>query len=390
MDDEWREYYAQRATAEPWTAEALERRQHFMDSQTREPTLSEVMTAQLETARFEPRQKESARVIIGNLDEAGYFRGTLEEAAYPVGCTVLEAEEVLARVQQFDPPGIAARNLSECLLIQLERQGRGSSLESRIVRDHLEDLARRKMPEIARALKVTPSDIQRAAENIRNLDPRPGSAFAHDENQVINPDVTVFEDEGDFHVRLNDGDIPGLRLSDSYKDMVGLGGEGKDVREFLREKIRGGRFFIKCLQQRQQTILAISNEILKRQRDFFEKGPSHLRPMTMSQVADSVGVHETTVSRAVSGKYMATPHGVFELKYFFTSGYTTEDGGTLSNESVRQAITELVKSENPKKPLSDQGLAEALAAQGIPIARRTIAKYREQLGILPSSMRRGF
>jgi RNA polymerase sigma-54 factor len=225
---------------------------------------------------------------------------------------------------------------------------------------------------------------------IRQLDPRPGAAFAFDENQVISPDVTVAEEDGEFHVRLNDGDLPNLRLSDGYKDMVGLGGEGRDVREFLREKIRGGRFFIKCLQQRQQTILAISEEILKRQKDFFVGGPSHLRPMTMSQVAEAVGVHETTVSRAVSGKYMATPHGVFELKYFFTSGYTTEDGGTLSNESVRQAIQELVKTENPKKPLSDQALAEALAGQGIPIARRTIAKYREQLGILPSSMRKGF
>ncbi len=390
LGDEWREYYVQRATAEPWTTEALERRQHFLDSQTRGPTLHEVMSEQLEFERFDERKEAAARVIIGNLDDAGYFRGKIEEAAYPVGCTVLEAEEVLERVQQFDPPGVAARNLAECLLIQLKRQEQPNSLEIRIIQNHIEDLARRKIPEIARALKVSAADVQRAAENIKKLDPRPGSAFAADENQVINPDVVVFEEGGDFHVALNDEDLPKLRVADDYKDMVGLGGEGRNVREFLREKIRGGRFFIKCLQQRQQTILAISREILVRQRSFFENGAAHLRPMTMSQVAEAVGVHETTVSRAVSGKFMATPQGVFELKYFFTSGYITEDGESMSNESVRQAIMDLVKGENPKKPLSDQGLAEALAAQGIPIARRTIAKYREQLGILPSNMRRGF
>ncbi len=390
LGDEWREYYAQRSTAEPWTAEALERRQHFLDSQTRGPTLHEFMSEQLEFERFDERRKAAARVIIGNLDDAGYFRGKIEEAAYPVGCTVLEAEEVLERVQQFDPPGVAARNLAECLLIQLKRQEQPNSLEIRIVQKHIEELARRKIPEIARALKVSPADVQRAAENIKKLDPRPGSAFAADENQVINPDVVVFEEGGDFHVVLNDEDLPKLRVADDYKDMVGLGSEGRNVREFLREKIRGGRFFIKCLQQRQQTILAISREILVRQRSFFESGAAHLRPMTMSQVAEAVGVHETTVSRAVSGKFMATPQGVFELKYFFTSGYVTEGGESMSNESVRQAILDLVKGENPKKPLSDQGLAEALAGQGIPIARRTIAKYREQLGILPSNMRRGF
>jgi RNA polymerase sigma-54 factor len=390
LGDEWREYYAQRSTAEPWTAEALERRQHFLDSQTRGPTLHEFMGKQLEFERFDERRQAAAQVIIGNLDDGGYFRGKIEEAAYPVGCTVMEAEEVLERIQQFDPPGVAARNLAECLLIQLRRQEQPHSLEIRIVQNHLEDLARRKIPEIARALKVSPAEVQRAAENIKKLDPRPGSAFAADENQVINPDVVVFEEDGDFHVALNDEDLPRLRVSDDYKDMVGLGSEGRNVREFLREKIRGGRFFIKCLQQRQQTILAISREILARQRGFFESGAAHLRPMTMSQVADAVGVHETTVSRAVSGKFMATPHGVFELKYFFTSGYVTEGGDSMSNESVRQAIMDLVKGENPKKPLSDQGLAEALAGQGIPIARRTIAKYREQLGILPSNMRRGF
>lgn len=390
LSDEWREYYAQRSTAEPWTAEALERRQHFLDSQTRGPTLHEFLGGQLEFERFDERRQAAARVIIGNLDDAGYFRGKIEEAAYPVGCTVMEAEEVLGRVQQFDPPGVAARNLAECLLIQLKRQEQPNSLEIRIIQNHLEDLARRKIPEIARALKVSPAEVQRAAENIKKLDPRPGSAFAADENQVINPDVVVFEEGGDFYVALNDEDLPKLRVSDDYKDMVGLGSEGRNVREFLREKIRGGRFFIKCLQQRQQTILAISREILTRQRGFFENGSAHLRAMTMSQVADAVGVHETTVSRAVSGKFMATPHGVFELKYFFTSGYVTEGGDSMSNESVRQAIMDLVKSENPKRPLSDQGLAEALAGQGIPIARRTIAKYREQLGILPSNMRRGF
>ncbi len=388
---EWRGAFAQRATAEPWTAEALERRRHFFDSQTRPTTLREFLLDQLGLEDIPGRLLEPARVIIGSLDENGYFRGTLDEVAYPLGLTPSDAEEALTCVQALDPPGIAARDLSECLLIQLrQKAGGGDSLETRIVKDHLEDLARRKIPEIARALGVTHAEVQEAAAAIKNLDPRPGRAFAPDDNPVVVPDVVVERDGDGYSVSLNESEIPTLRISDDYKDMIGLGGPNREIRDYLREKIRGGRFFIRCIQQRQQTILAIAREIVARQSEFLESGPSHLRPMTMSAVAAAAGVHETTVSRAVSGKYMATPQGLFEMKFFFTSGYTTDAGQTLSNESVRREIQEIVKSEDPRNPLSDQALVGGLAARGIRVARRTVAKYREQLGILPSNLRREF
>lgn len=391
MDNEWREYFAQRATAEPWTAQALEKRQHFFDSQTRDPTLQEVLLEQLAMTELPAELLPAAKAVIGNLDDNGYFREAIEEVAYLGRCTNLQAEEALERVQQLDPPGVAARNLSECLAIQLARKGEADSLESKIVKNHLDELGRRKLPEIARALGVTVSDVQAAAAAIGKLDPRPGRAFASEPQMIAVPDVFVEMDGDDaYTVRLNDDEVPSLRISNDYKDMLAQAAAGRELREYLREKIRGGRFFMKCLQQRQQTLLQIAREIVTRQKEFFDLGPSHLRPMTMGQVADAVGVHETTVSRAVSGKYMQTPRGIFEMKYFFTSGYTTEGGDVVSNESVRQAIVEIVKGESTQRPLSDQEIVEALQGRGIPIARRTVAKYREQLGILPSHLRKSY
>jgi len=227
-----------------------------------------------------------------------------------------------------------------------------------------------------------------AAEIIAGLDPRPGRAFSSEPEQIITPEVIVEWDGDDYAVRLSGDDIPRLRIADAYKDMVS--GGSREVRDYLRDKIKGGKFFIKSIQQRQQTILNIAREIVARQRDFLDYGPSHLRPMTMSQVADVVGVHETTVSRAASGKYMSTPQGIFEIKYFFTHGYTNSDGESVSNESVRQAIVALVKEENPRKPHSDQEIVRILTGQGLAVARRTVAKYREQLGILPSHLRKSF
>jgi RNA polymerase sigma-54 factor len=276
------------------------------------------------------------------------------------------------------------------LLIQLRRNGRQYSLESRIVQHYLEDLARRKLPEIARELRVPVAEVQKAAESIARLEPKPGRPFSTEEEQTIIPDVIVERDGADYVVSLNSDEVPSLRVGDGYKDMLSQTGSNREVRDYLRDKIRGGRFFIKCIQQRQQTLLNIAREIIARQREFFDSGPAHLRPMTMSQVAQAAGVHETTVSRAVSGKYMATPRGLFELKYFFTSGYTTAEGESVSNESVRQAIAEIVRVEDTKHPLSDQDIVAMLSERGLPIARRTVAKYREQLGIRPSHLRKSF
>ena len=390
LGDQWTEYYAQRATSEPWTADAQARRQHFFDSQTRPPTLQQHLLDQLSGSDITVRQRGIAVVVIGNIDEQGYLRATTAEISSQAGCLEEEAEKVIEVVQGFEPAGVAARDLSECLLIQLHRSGRQYSLESRIVQHHLEELSRRKLPEIARQFHVSLKDVQEAAEAIARLEPRPGRPFSAEDEQTILPDVVVERDGDSYTVSLNDDEIPSLRIGDGYKDMLSQSNTDREVRDYLREKIRGGRFFIRCVQQRQHTLLNIAREIVERQRDFFDLGPAHLRPMTMSKVAQAVGVHETTVSRAVSGKYMVTPRGLFELKYFFTSGYTTDNGEAVSNESVRQAIAEIVRGEDSRHPLSDQDIVAMLSERGLPIARRTVAKYREQLGILPSHLRKSF
>ncbi len=388
LDTEWNEYFAQRSVSEPWTRDALEKRQHFFDSQVRQPSLQEHLLEQLLLAAWPKDEARIGAEIIGNLDEQGYLRIDPADIAWATDSTPLEVEEILEKVQTFDPPGIAARNLSECLLLQLRRQGRDGSVEAQIVEKHLDELGKKRLAEIAKTLNITIPEVQRAAEEIARLDPRPGRIFSNEPEQVILPEVVVEKEGNDYIVRLNNDEIPQLRISDSYKDMVAS--PSREVRDYLRDKIKGGKFFIKSIQQRQQTILNIAREIVSRQREFLENGPSALKPMTMSQVAEAVGVHETTVSRAASGKYMETPQGLFEMKYFFTHGYTNSDGEAVSNESVRQAIMALVREENPKRPRSDQEIVRLLADQGLEVARRTVAKYREQLGILPSHLRKAF
>ena len=387
-EDQWNEYFAQRAVAEPWTREALEKRQHFLDSQTRPPTLQEHLLEQLLTASWTKPEARIAVEIIGNLDEQGYFRTEAEDVASAAGSDVPEIERVLNKIQEFDPPGIAARNLAECLFLQLKRQGNQYSTEARIVRHHLEELGRKKIPEIAAALDVPVPEVQRAAGEIAKLDPRPGRAFTSDPEQIVIPEIIVEREEDGYLVRLNGDEIPVLRIADSYKDM--LPDSSREVRDYLRDKIKGGKFFIRSIQQRQQTLMNIGREIVARQREFLDGGPSCLRPMTMSQVADAIGVHETTVSRAASGKYIATPQGIFEIKYFFTHGYTNSEGEAVSNESVRQALLAIVREESPRHPHSDQDMVRLLNARGLAVARRTVAKYREQLGILPSHLRKPF
>ncbi|MCX7869160.1 MAG: RNA polymerase factor sigma-54, partial [Terrimicrobiaceae bacterium] len=317
---DWRDPPPVYGGREQWTEEALERRSRLLESRARPPTLAEHLRAQV--GDWEGPEREAFEMIAGSLDSSGYYRGRIEEVAWPLGLTVAQAEEVLRKVQALDPPGVAARDPRECLLLQLEREGRGQSLEARIVAKHLEALAKNRFSEIAHALRATPAAVRAAAEEIRKLDPRPGSAFEAEESPEVAPEVIVERGEdGDFDVRLNEERFPNLRLAGGFKDLLGTVGDMREAREFVRERLREGRFFLDCIEQRKATVLAIARSIAARQRDFLESGPLHLRPMTMQQVAEEVGVHETTVSRAVSGKYMLTPHGLFEMKYFFRGGF---------------------------------------------------------------------
>jgi RNA polymerase sigma-54 factor len=238
---------------------------------------------------------------------------------------------------------------------------------------------------------ISVEEVQKAADNIARLNPRPGQVFAAAPQNYVLPDVVVERVDGDYQIILNNEQIPHLRISNLYKDIIASGNtQSGEVKNYVRDKIRTGKFLIRSIHQRQETIFNIAQQIVSRQRDFLDHGASHLKPMTMAEVADAVGVHETTVSRAVSGKYMATPQGVFEMKYFFTSGYQTATGESLSNTSVKGAILDLVKHENGHAPLSDQEIVEILVERGIPIARRTVAKYRDELNVLPSHMRRKY
>jgi RNA polymerase sigma-54 factor len=389
LDEEWREYMAQSRLSSPKRDDAEEKHQFVMDSIVEPVTLQDHLTNQLSFAEASPRIREIATMLIGNIGENGFLQVNLEDLCFDMGIPMPDLEAAKALIQTFDPVGIGASDLRECLLIQLERLGKHHSLEYRIVDHHLDDLARKRYPQVAKKLSVTPEQITRAAEFIATLDPRPGSRFSEDTNTYVTPDVTVERIGGEWVVTMNNEQIPRLRISNAYKDLM-ASGNGREARAYIREKIRAGKFLIKSIHQRQQTIQSIASEIVARQGAFLEHGPSRLKPMNMAQIAEKVGVHETTVSRAVSGKYMATPRGVFEMKYFFTTGYETEDGETLSNTSVKQTLAEMIGSEDPKKPLSDQRLVEELEKKGIKIARRTVAKYREELNILPSHMRRSY
>lgn len=390
MDQEWREYMAQSRLAAPKRDDAEERHQFMLDSLVVPETLQEHLADQLHLSDAPPELRRVAELLIGNIDENGFLQVTLEDLCFDQGIPLPDLEAAKALVQSFDPVGVGAADLRECLLIQLERLGKRHSLEHRVVDQHLDDLAKRRYPLIARKLSVAPEQITRAAEFIATLDPKPGSRFTSGTNTYITPDVVVEKSGSEWAVSLVNDQVPRLRISNSYKDLMAQAASGRDVRSYIREKIRAGKFLIRCIRQRQQTIETIAREIAARQSDFLERGPAHLHPMTMSQIAEVVGVHETTVSRAVSGKYLATPHGVFEMKYFFTTGYQTDSGEALSNTSVKKALAELVAAEDPKKPLSDEAIVAELKKAGVTIARRTVAKYRDELHILPSHMRKSY
>jgi len=387
LTEEWREYYAQSRAAAGTDPDAAARHQFALDSATRPTTLQDHLEAQLIDLGLAPEGLRLARFLIASLDEAGYLASPLDELARATRAEPEAMEAALAAVQRLDPPGIGARTLSECLALQMRALGWDHSLEARIAAAHLEDLGRRRLADIARKLGATHDQVTRAAARIATLDPRPGLRFQPAPDLVVVPDVTIERIEGDYVVIPNQTDLPHLRISDTYKDLVADSADPV-ARDYLREKIRGGKFLIRCIHQRQQTILAIAREIATRQRDFLDRGPAHLKPMTMAQVAEVVGVHETTVSRAIAGKYIQTPRGIFEMRYFFTTGYQTATGESLSNTSVKGAIEELVRNEDPRHPLSDQEIVATLTERGIPIARRTVAKYRGELGLLPSHLRK--
>jgi RNA polymerase sigma-54 factor len=388
LDQEWRDHFSQTNLPIKASAEEEEKRQFMFDSLVVGTSLQETLLTQVRESSLAEDQWPIAEMLIGNIDEYGYLKASAEELSGSTGVAQESILSVLKVIQTFDPPGVGARDLRECLLLQLERSGHRDTLEYRIVDEFMDALGKRRIPEIARGTGQSVDDVQAALERIARLEPRPGRAFLPDNDQYILPEVFVQKVADDFAVTTNNEHIPHLRISNTYKDLMSQRENSAEVRNYIREKIRAGKFLIKSLHQRQQTILNIAKEIVRRQRDFMEKGVAHLKPLTMVQVAEVVGVHETTVSRAVSGKYMQTPQGLFEMKYFFTAGIQTSSGDGMSNTSVKDMIAEIFKKEDPTKPLSDQEVVKMLQERGIVIARRTVAKYRTELNILPSNLRK--
>ncbi len=390
LDEEWRDYMQQSRSNAPAHEDQAKQRQHMMDSLVEAETLSEHLLGQLATSETRGEIRDLAFMLIGNINQDGLLAQDIEEMALENALPLAKLHEAMLILQSFHPVGVAAQDLRECLLIQLRKLDKSHSLEYRIVDRHLDELARKHYPQIARRLSVSPEQITAAAGMIATLNPKPGSQFSPGNNQVVTPDISVERDGSDYLIVINNDNVPHLRISNTYKDIMSGGKAGPEVKEYIRDKIRSGKFLIKCIHQRQETIRQIAEEIVKRQRDFLDKGIAHLHPMNMAQIAAVVGVHETTVSRAIAGKYIATPRGVFEIKYFFKSGYETESGATMSNTSVKQEVSRLVKFENSRTPFSDDKIVKELSEKGIKIARRTVAKYRDEMGILPSHLRRSY
>ncbi len=370
-----------------------ERRQFMLDSIVKETTLHDELLEQLRLCDFSDELMDVAQVVVGYISDAGYLTASIEEIAVTCNFDWELVDECVDTIQGLDPPGVGARDLRECLLIQLHRAKKIGSLEYKIVDKFLEYLARRKFPEIAKALNVSVIDVQHAANMISNLEYNPGRHFGSINHQIVTPEVFVEYDEKEdkYIVTSNREQQPQLRINREYKDLVARGNLSDADKKYLTNKISTGNNFIKSIQQRRDTILKIGKEIVKCQREFFDHGLSHLKPMTMAQVADVVEVHETTVSRTVNGKFMQTPRGVIEMRFFFSSGIQKGDDGNISNVYVKDMIQDLVKQENPSKPLSDDAIVKILKEQkSIKLARRTVAKYRGELGILPSFQRKKF
>jgi len=359
------------------------------NSLTKKTTLEDHLIWQLRLSKITEQESSIGLYVIQNLDENGYMAVTVEELCNATGSTPEEAEAVLKRIHFFDPVGIAARDLRECLLIQLENLQLQDSLAARIVAGYLSFLESKRYEKLAKDLAVTIDEIADAAHLIASLEPKPSRGFEQDEVRTVLPDVFVEKVGDEYLIYLNDDGVPRLRVSSLYRRMAGQEGVAEEqARQYLQEKVRAATWLIKSIQQRQQTLFRVTQSIFKFQQEFLEHGVSQLKPMVLRDVAEDIHMHESTVSRATANKYVHTPQGLFELKFFFQSGIKGGNGEDVASESVKEKIRGIVAAEDPRRPHSDQHIVSMLSTDSIDIARRTVAKYREAMGILASSKRR--
>lgn len=351
-------------------------------------TLHEYLLWQARMSGLMEDEYKVAEVVVNYIDEDGYLSTPLQEIADLESVTVDEMEDVLTVIHEFDPPGVGARDLRECLLIQAKAIEEDTKDLVALIQNHLKDLERKNYENIAKAMGCDVREIVEMCKIIYTMDPKPGRQYAPTETQYVTPDVYVYKVGDDYMVSLNEDGLPRLKISNFYKNML----QGKDktgkTQEYIQDKLRSAVWLIKSIHQRQRTIYKVTDSIVKHQREFLDKGAGFIKPMVLRDIANDIGMHESTVSRVTTSKYVHTPQGIFELKYFFNSGISTTDGDSLASESVKLKIKALIAKEDVKNPLSDQQIVDVLKKEGIQIARRTVAKYRDMLKILPSSRRK--
>jgi RNA polymerase sigma-54 factor len=401
-----------------------EEREFFQPTVVESSDLRDHLEDQLRLLDLSEREVRLGEEIIGNIDDDGMLSCLLDEVVRGVNdwleemrelareradgdgpeeharqlaeidglfrpYTLEEAEAMLARIQQFDPPGVAARDLRECILLQMRSQDLTGTLAHQIVLEHFDDLINHRWSDIAKSMGIGARQVQDAADEIARLDPKPGLKYAPEQEQYIIPDLIVEKIDGEYHVFVNDTSLPRLRLSRAYREVARDKNKFKgENKEFISSKLNSANWMIQAIEQRRQTMLKVMNFIVNRQRDFFEKGVQHLKPLTLREVAEHIDMHESTVSRVTNEKFVQTPRGVYSLKFFFSSGLSTTSGEDISARGVKAKIQSLVGGEEARRPLTDQAIVNLLKSDGVKIARRTVAKYRDQLGILPARMRK--
>lgn len=387
LSEEWGDnFYENRQVASGSDAE--EKYQYMMDSLSESSTLHDQLLDQLSLSNLNEYERKIAGIVVGNIDDDGYLQLDVDDLLALPNFPAEMLDKILATIHEFDPPGVGARDLRECLMLQLKRAGREDTQEYQMVSDHLDLLGRHKYDEIARAMGLTVDRVKELAGKVAKLDPKPGRNFSDDRIEYVTPEIIVEKKDGEYVITQNRKPYPHLFISRKYLQMLKDPSTSREVKSYIREKITKSKQFIQSIDQRMSTIYRIAVEIVRIQRDFFDHGVSKLRPLNMKTVAELLEVHETTISRATAGKYMQTPRGLLSMKYFFKPGIVTASGESISNESVKAALAEIIQGEDKKKPYSDAKLVQLLEEDGMKIARRTVAKYRDQLRILPSHLRK--
>lgn len=398
---EWESFVeSQHKPAPPSMSGGNEEIMNYENIISQEQTLYDHLIWQMNLSGFNDEEEGLVRILIGYIEDDGYIKTPLAELAETENVDLQELEEMLPFVHEFDPPGVGARDLKECLLIQARHLEEDTHDLVNIIENHLNDLEKKNYKAIARETNLPIGDVIELCKIIYSMDPKPGRMFMNQDTYYITPDVYIYKVGDEYMVSLNEDGLPKLRISNLYKTLMKSGGKGKDksknsaskneAQSYIQDKLKNAIWLIKSIHQRQRTIYKVTESIIKHQEEFFEKGSAYIKPMILRDISNDIGMHESTVSRVTTNKYVHTSQGIFELKYFFNSGINKTDGSSLASESVKMKIKKLVLEEDLKKPLSDQKIVDLLKADGIKIARRTVAKYRDVLKILPSSKRKKY